>query len=101
MLSQCDEIQFLQLDLDLLAEEIEIDLFLRKLRKIKPRKKQKNTCWTRQWLLRRQEFGHYDNLIQELSIEDTKSYKNYLRMPKELFDEVVSRITHRIEKDTF
>lgn len=102
MLSRCDEIELLQLELDLVAEEIETDHVLIKLRKKKSRKKQKKrSCWTRPWLLRRREFGHYDNLIQELSLEDVKSYKNYLRMPKELFDEVLSRITHRIEKDTF
>ncbi|MPC59154.1 hypothetical protein E2C01_053169 [Portunus trituberculatus] len=45
--------------------------------------------WCRQWLCRRQMFGEYKQLLQELHIEDHKGYKNYLRIEPRLFREMV------------
>ena len=35
---------------------------------------------TRKWIKRREEKGYYNNIVQELSIEDTAEYKEMLRM---------------------
>ncbi len=67
---------------------------------MKGKKEEANTrVWTKPWLLRRREFGHYGNLLKEIALEDVQSCINYLRM--RMFDKVVTRITPRIERDTF
>lgn len=44
------------------------------------------------------EYGHYDNLMQELSRECPELYKNFTRIDCQLFDEVVERVTPLIQK---
>ena len=55
----------------------------------------------RPWLSadRRHQLGHYSQLLnRELRCEDVSSYANYVRMPPDLFDEILERITPSIEK---
>ena len=40
--------------------------------------KQKRTIWVKPWLQRRGEQGIYNNLFQELLLEDKKSFKDYI-----------------------
>jgi len=42
---------------------------------------------TRSWLAeeRKRLYGHYDRLMEELRIEDTQSFFNYLRMEPAVF----------------
>ena len=40
--------------------------------------KQKITIWVKPWLQRRGEQGIYNNLFQELLLEDKKSFKDYI-----------------------
>lgn len=62
----------------------------------------KRTCWSRSWLMRREVFGQYDTLMTELLREDLPGYKNFLRVCPELFNELLEKISHRIEKqETF
>ena len=35
---------------------------------------------TRQWIQRREEKGFYTNIVEELRVEDTKTYEEMLRM---------------------
>ena len=42
-------------------------------------------------------FGHWDNLIQEMQIEDTDSFFNFLRMQPELFEEIHEKVKDRIQ----
>jgi hypothetical protein len=42
---------------------------------------------------RRLQFGHYDRLM-----EDQQSFFNFLRMPPEMFDELVNRVGPRIRR---
>ena len=45
------------------------------------KKKRKKRCaWIRTWLARRDEKGVYNNLIQEMRLEDSESFRPYLRM---------------------
>lgn len=62
----------------------------------KPRKKR--SCWTRDWVQRRKQFGQWENLLQELILEDKTSYRNFLRMDETTFTEILERIRPRIEK---
>lgn len=61
-------------------------------------RKRSRTVWVRDWLTRRQEFGLYDKLLEELHKEDIRGYKNYLRITPDLFQEMVERLTPYLEK---
>ena len=50
---------------------------------------------TRKWIRRRKEKGYFDNIVKELSIEDTAAYKEMMRMSHEEF----LYILRTIEKD--
>ena len=52
------------------------------------------------WLKRRVQLGHNRTLPHELEKEDISSFKNYLRMDSDTFNEILGRITHRIKKLT-
>ena len=41
----------------------------------------------------------YDQLMVELRREDPVSFRNFLRMPPEMLDEILTRITPRIAKE--
>lgn len=56
------------------------------------------TMFCRDWLLRRAEFGVYHQLMEELRREDVAAFKNFLRVDPLLFQELVDRLTPRIEK---
>ena len=45
---------------------------------------QERRVWVKEWLSRRYQFGHYDQLIAELQKEDISS-RNYLRITPNLF----------------
>jgi len=54
--------------------------------------------WVREWLLRREEFGVYHQLMKELELEDVAAFKNFLRMEPTMFQELLKRVSPRIEK---
>ena len=59
------------------------------------------SVWVREWLSedRRRQLGHYSTfLTRELRFEDVSAFNNYLRMPPQLFDEILARITPAIER---
>ena len=63
-------------------------------------KRRPRRWWCRAWLSpeRRRHFGLYDRLITELWREDGKSFLNFLRMPPDMFDEILERVGPRITK---
>jgi len=70
----------------------------RRRRKRGPRKRRQ--WWVRPWGSgdRRLLFGHFDNLMAELRVEDPYSYFNFLRMSAQMFEELLTRLTPRIQK---
>ena len=46
----------------------------------------------------RRQFGMYDQLMVELRNEDHASFTNFLRMPPEMFDELLAIVIPRITK---
>ncbi|MPC80964.1 hypothetical protein E2C01_075563 [Portunus trituberculatus] len=62
----------------------------------KNRKKRK--IWTRPWLAQRVEGSQYNNLIQELALEDQDRYKNWMRLDRNQFLEVLELIKPAIAK---
>ena len=48
---------------------------------------------------RRQQLGHYSSfLTRELRNEDVNTFQSYLRMPPELFDQILERVRPAIER---
>ena len=64
-----------------------------------PMKRRPRSAWMWPYLQRRVEYGHYDMLMEELYQEPPELYRNYTRMDRELFNEIVARVTppHRKE----
>ena len=58
--------------------------------------------WTRKWLSedRRHQFGLYDQLMVELRNEDKKTFENFMRMPTEMYDGLVTRLSPHITRQT-
>ena len=61
---------------------------------------QRRRVWVRQWLDvdRRLQYGHYHRLMPELRYEDPVSFFNFLRVPPDMFDELLNRLGPRITK---
>ena len=53
---------------------------------------------TREWIRRREEKGSFNNIVRELRIEDTQSYKAMLRMDHEQFIEILLKIEPLLTK---
>ena len=64
------------------------------------KKRRAHRVWVRQWIARRTDHGLYDRLMVELRNEDQRSFKNFMRMPPEMFDEIVQRLTPALRKQT-
>ena len=74
---------------------------LRNLQILRDRRRRKRRqMWTKAWLgpERRRQFGLYDQLMVELRREDTAAFTNFMRMPPEMFDEMLVRVGPRITK---
>ena len=62
------------------------------------RQQRRRKIWVRQWLTRRPLYGQYEQLLHELNREDSKGYKNFLRVDANMFGELLDRISPRIKK---
>ena len=51
---------------------------------------------TRQWIQRREEKGFYTNIVEELRVEDTKTYEEMLRMNYNTFKFILKEIEQDI-----
>ena len=56
------------------------------------------SVWVKPLLVRRPLFGHYENLLQELKREDHREYEKFIRVPPELFMDILHRVGPRIRK---
>ena len=79
---------------------VERDRILRAPQRRRRRIYRKKRVWMSDWLRNRIEQGDYEHLMQELNREDDdkKSFKNYLRIEPDLFEEMVQRLTPHLEK---
>ncbi|XP_041473300.1 protein ALP1-like [Lytechinus variegatus] len=101
---QSSSIQKIKLLLQLEEEEAtddyaqgELLLELHRRSRIRPR-----SCWIRSWICRRNEQGHFNQLMRELEAEDQEAFANYLRISPAMFSELEQRLHGRLEKqDTF
>ena len=79
------------------SEEEELILLLA-LRRRK-RKKGTRRMWVRSIFTKRRQQGEFHNLVQELRLVDPESHFRYLRMPKERFDSVLSKVRIKYENN--
>ena len=79
------------------AAAVIITLLLKKKKKRKSRQKRK--VWVKHWLKSWQSLGVYETLQAELRYEDERSYKIYLRMTSENFEEIFQLIKDDIRKE--
>ena len=70
----------------------------RNQRKLQKRAQRK--FWVRPWLLRREIYGNYESLMQELAAEDIPGYIAFQRICPEIFQELLELVAPRIEKQT-
>ena len=54
--------------------------------------------WVRPWIARRNQYGAYHALVQELSSEDPSGLKNFLRMDMATFNELLEMVTPIIKR---
>lgn len=65
-----------------------------------PPPKKKRRAWVWPYLQKRLQYGHYDTLMDELYADNPELYRNYTRMDREQFQDIVARITPIIERKT-
>jgi hypothetical protein len=81
------------------AQMVQLHQMLARRRR-RRRRQQIRAVWTRNWISRRPEQGLYDRLMVELRNEDPIAFQNFMRMPPDMFDELLQRLTPRITKKT-
>lgn len=62
------------------------------------KKRRPRRVWAWPCLQKRMEQGHYDNLMEELSTKAPDLYRNFTQIDKDLFNEIVERVTPYIQK---
>ena len=50
------------------------------------KKKSRRKIWTREWLLKRNERGSYNGILNELRLTDKEDFRKYLRMNTSTFE---------------
>lgn len=70
-------------------------LLIKRLRRRRVSKR-KHKYWVRPWLQNRQGYGAYHQLLQEMKMLDTSSYKNFLRMDSTSFEELLVKVAPKI-----
>ncbi|CAG2229278.1 unnamed protein product [Mytilus edulis] len=67
------------------------------------RRRRQRRWWTRPWLSpeRRRSFGLFDQLMTELRREDRQSFVHFIRMPTEMFDEILQVGPRIAKQNTF
>ena len=92
----------LQAQLDVRAARLRLYENVVQRRRTRHRRQQgqRRRLWFRPWLghVRRRQFGLYNQLMFELRAEEPKSCCNFMRMPPEMFDEILLRVRPRITK---
>ena len=68
-------------------------------RRIRGARKRKSV-WVREWLLNRPRYGMYVKLMKHLSEGDAKSFKNFVRLDPNMFNQMVEDLTPKLQKKT-
>ena len=63
------------------------------------RDRRRPRVWARSWIRRRARYGAHHSLINELSSEDPKGFRNFVRMDVNDFEELLTKVTPYIERN--
>ena len=100
-----DQLQLIDAALSVNRNLLQNGLFLylweQKEKERRRSQRKRRFVWVRHWLVRRSEFGIYEQLMKELREEDITGFKNFLRVDPAMFQEIVDRLTPRIQKNTW
>jgi len=66
---------------------------------LEKKKYKKKRLWIRSWISRRDKYGAYSTLLEELKHEDSTAYRNILRMNGAQFDTLLQMIDGLIKKE--
>ena len=95
------EVQILRVQAALLAFQVDLaQLQLAVLIHRRNARRRRRRFWCRMWHndTQRKKHGLYHRLMSELRIEDIEAFTNLLRMPPEMFDELLDRVGPRLTK---
>lgn len=67
-------------------------------RKDEEKTKRNRKIWVRSWILKREDLGFYQGLLQELRSEDVEFYKNFVRITPSDFDFLVDKLAPLIQR---
>ena len=67
-------------------------------RRLKGQPRKAKKTWTKSWLRRREKLGWHNQLIKELAVEEPQDYYNFMRMDEAFFNEILARITPKVER---
>ena len=78
-------------------EEILLSILLlrRRRRRLRAANRKK---WVRSWISRRQTHGAFANIVQELNSEDTEKFRQFHRLDRNSFEEILAMVCPLIEK---
>ena len=75
-----------------------IAVVVRRRRRRREQSQRKKRLWTRPWILKREQFGAYHCLLEELKLSDRNGLKNFLRMDESSFNEILDKVAPLIQK---
>nr|XP_022905462.1 uncharacterized protein LOC111417424 isoform X1 [Onthophagus taurus] len=62
------------------------------------RKRKKRKIWVREWIERRNELGAFKSLVNELRIEDSQQFRNFIRMSSTELEDLLFIVGPKIQK---
>ena len=69
-------------------------LLLLRRRRARRNRSRSRRVWVRSIFRRRQEYGEFHHLLQELRLSDPENHFRYLRMSKQTFDNLLEKVSH-------
>ena len=73
-------------------EQMDSILLVALLRRRRRKKKTKRSMWMHEIICRGIQQGEYHNLLQRMRVSDRESHFKYLRISKESFDSLLSKV---------
>jgi hypothetical protein len=91
-------LHLLGLSMQLNQCNMNLALICEQLMQMQMARRQERRFWIRRWITLRPENGAYGNLMLLLNNEDVVAFRNFTRLPPDMFRDLVQRLTPRLEK---
>lgn len=63
------------------------------------KKRRRRETWSRTWLQKRAEKGAFNQIVQELRVEDAVEYKRFFRMSEQKFKDLLEKIQDCLKRE--